>query len=108
MPVTLIQPNQVFYCFSDCGVCEGLCPVAGHDAGFSPRRIVMRSVMGAIAPLIEGPEIWRCLSCGSCSYHCPAKVDFLGLIRELRAKALAARGGEKAASAAQGGDSAAA
>ncbi len=88
MPTTLIKPNQVFYCFSDCGVCQGQCPVTRRDPSFSPRRIVMQSVLGQAGPLLAGPDIWRCLSCGQCSHHCPAGVDFLALIRELRAEAL--------------------
>jgi heterodisulfide reductase subunit C len=88
MPVTLIKPNQVFYCFSDCGVCLTQCPIALRDPGFSPRRIVMQTVLGSAAELLEGADIWRCLSCGKCSYHCPAGIDFLGLIRELRQQAL--------------------
>jgi heterodisulfide reductase subunit C len=97
MPVSLIQEkHQVFYCFSDCGVCEGVCPVSRRDASFSPRRIVMKSVLGGASELARGPEIWRCLSCGACSYHCPAKVDFLALIRELRALAIEAKCAAKA------------
>lgn len=88
MPTVLVQPNQVFYCFSDCGVCLAQCPVTRQDPTFSPRRLVMQALLGATEELLAGPDIWRCLSCGRCSYHCPAGVDFLSLIRELRAEAL--------------------
>ena len=84
----LVQPGQVFYCFTDCGVCLSQCPVTAQDPGFSPRRIVMQTLLGVVDELLAGPDIWRCLSCGQCSYHCPAGVDFLALIREMRAVAL--------------------
>jgi heterodisulfide reductase subunit C len=95
MPDSLIQPRQVFYCFSDCGVCVSQCPISRCDSAFSPRRIVMQSLLGATQGLLEGEEIWRCLSCGKCSYHCPAAVDFLALICELRAKALKVRAAQE-------------
>jgi len=85
----LIRPDQIFYCFADCGVCEGYCPVARQEPTFSPRRIVMAAAQGNLTALLSGDDIWRCRSCGRCSYHCPAAVDFLSLIRELREQALA-------------------
>ena len=88
MPRATLKPHQVFYCFSDCGVCESHCPVAERDPSFSPRRIVMKALLGDVESLLTGQEIWRCRSCGKCAWHCPAAVDFLGLIRELREEAL--------------------
>jgi len=91
MPRAIAERDRVFYCFSDCGVCLTVCPVTAADPSFSPRKIVMQSVLGATGALLGGEDIWRCLSCGQCSYRCPANVDFLSLIRELREEAIASR-----------------
>jgi len=36
---------------------------------------------------IHDPEIWSCLTCGTCDQRCPSTVDFTGFMRSLREKA---------------------
>jgi len=58
-------------CFQ-CGKCDVYCPW-NRVRDFSIRRIVREADFGL--PEIEGEDIWRCTTCGSCPSHCPRGVD---------------------------------
>jgi len=81
----LIEAIKTYYCL-DCGVCTGSCPVATIFSGFSPRRIVERSLYELED--VSDPDIWYCLGCAQCSIRCPAKIDFPEFIRLMRKEAL--------------------
>lgn len=83
---TIAKETKAHYCY-DCTVCTGSCPVARYRPEFSPRLAVRRSVFGKGRKVVEDPELWSCLTCGTCSNRCPLQVDFLNFIRRMRAEA---------------------
>jgi Fe-S oxidoreductase len=57
-------------CFR-CGKCDVYCPW-NRVRGFSIRKIVREASLGLTE--IEGDDIWRCTTCGSCPSICPRGV----------------------------------
>lgn len=74
----------------ECGVCTGSCPVSRELPSFSPRQMIKRALLESEADLLQGPEIWACLSCARCSVRCPAEIDFPEFNRSYRQAALKA------------------
>ncbi|MFC2069643.1 (Fe-S)-binding protein [Chloroflexota bacterium] len=54
-----------------CGLCDTVCPW-NRVRNFSMRNIVRQAAFGL--PEIEGEDIWRCTTCGSCPQRCPRGV----------------------------------
>ena len=81
--------DQVLKC-SECGFCQGFCPVFGAmlRPSYSARgkMLVLKEVMdGTIElnnELIE--TLFQCTSCNSCVENCPAGVDVPEIIRQVR------------------------
>lgn len=82
-----------------CGRCEDICPIANSGAGFSPRAFIhslRESMQGTlISPIgnnnphrqrngIFTNGTWSCTSCGACASVCPAFVNPLDEIIDLR------------------------
>jgi Fe-S oxidoreductase len=59
------------FCYQ-CGKCDVYCPW-NRVRAFSIRRIVREAAFGL--PEIEGEDIWRCTTCGSCPSICPRGVE---------------------------------
>ena len=57
-------------CFQ-CGKCDVYCPW-NEVRGFSIRKIIREGAFGLTE--IEGDDIWRCTTCGSCPSVCPRGV----------------------------------
>lgn len=55
-----------------CGLCDAVCPW-NRVTSFSMRRIIREGVLGLTE--IEGEEIWRCTTCGTCPQRCPRGVN---------------------------------
>lgn len=55
-----------------CGLCDAVCPW-NRVTSFSMRRIIREGVFGLTE--IEGEEIWRCTTCGTCPQRCPRGVN---------------------------------
>ena len=58
------------YCYQ-CGLCDTVCPW-NRVSNFSMRYLVRQAAFGL--PEIEGQDIWRCTTCGSCPQRCPRGV----------------------------------
>jgi Fe-S oxidoreductase len=58
------------FCFQ-CGKCDTVCPW-NKVRDFSIRRIVREAAFGLTE--IEGEDIWRCTTCGTCPQQCPRGV----------------------------------
>ena len=58
------------YCYQ-CGLCDTVCPW-NKVSSFSIRHLVRQAAFGL--PEIEGEDIWRCTTCGSCPQRCPRGV----------------------------------
>jgi heterodisulfide reductase subunit D len=48
---------------------------------------VERSLLFGETETVCDPELWSCLTCGTCDQRCPSQVDFTGFMRALRARA---------------------
>lgn len=83
----IVKDTKTQLCY-DCTVCTGSCPVARTRPQFSPRLTVRRAILGKEKAVIADPELWSCLTCGTCSSRCPQEVDFIGFIRRMRTEAI--------------------
>ena len=64
-----------------CGKCDVVCPW-NRVRTFSIRKIIREASFGL--PEIEGTDIWRCTTCGTCPQECPRGVDQIELGVSLR------------------------
>jgi len=48
---------------------------------------VERALLFGETETVCDPELWSCLTCGTCDQRCPSKVDFTGFMRALRGRA---------------------
>ena len=62
--------DSVRLCFQ-CGKCDVYCPW-NKVRDFSIRKIIREASLGLTE--IEGDDIWRCTTCGSCPSICPRGV----------------------------------
>ncbi len=67
-------------CFQ-CGKCDVYCPW-NKVRTFSIRKIIREASLGLTE--IEGDDIWRCTTCGSCPSHCPRGVEQIEIGVSLR------------------------
>ncbi len=67
-----------------CGKCTSVCPVSLAGGDYSPRLFVEQIITGSDSPLTNS-RLWDCLTCRACSEVCPSSVDYIGMIRDLRA-----------------------
>jgi len=72
-----------------CNKCTHNCPQNMIDETFTPRGFVLQALLGEAQGLEAGPEIWQCLTCGTCKSVCPSSTDWIELARQLRQKAKA-------------------
>lgn len=70
-------------CFA-CGVCTAGCPVAEVEEAFNPRRIIRQVLLGLRDEVLSSDEIWYCITCFDCTYHCPQNVKFANVMGVLR------------------------
>lgn len=72
---------------NECGKCASACPIAVHDAAFSPRRLLNAAVQGRPEDLLEDGRLWQCLTCGHCEARCPMQVRTAAFAQRVRASA---------------------
>jgi Fe-S oxidoreductase len=68
------------YCYQ-CGKCDVVCPW-NRVRDFSIRKIIRQAAFGLTE--IEGEDIWRCTTCGTCPQECPRGVKQIELGVSLR------------------------
>jgi heterodisulfide reductase subunit D len=81
-----IDRTKAYLCL-ECGICTGSCPVSRIHPEYSPRLTVERALLFGEEETVCDPELWSCLTCGTCDLRCPSTVDFTGFMRALRARA---------------------
>ncbi|MGQ9584052.1 MAG: (Fe-S)-binding protein [Anaerolineae bacterium] len=74
---------RAYYCLS-CGKCTASCPVARHEAGFSPRRLVESVLEGHAEEALAQGAVWGCLTCLRCEMLCPSGVRLGDFVRAVR------------------------
>jgi len=70
-------------CFA-CGTCTGGCPVSEIDERYDPRKIIRMILLGMRKEVLSSDLIWLCVTCFTCSFHCPQDVKFADISRILR------------------------
>ncbi len=76
----------------ECGRCQAACPAYLAGTALSPKRIIVklkRHMHGELAgpihgELIKPAELWACTTCMACVQECPAFIDIVDTIIDLR------------------------
>jgi Fe-S oxidoreductase len=76
----------------ECGRCEAACPAYMAGSALSPKRIIVKlkghlhgTLPGPIhGSLIQADELWACTTCMACVQECPAFIDIVDTIVDLR------------------------
>jgi Fe-S oxidoreductase/nitrate reductase gamma subunit len=76
----------------ECGRCQAVCPAYLAGTALSPKRIIVKlkrhlhgQLPGPIhGELIKADELWACTTCMACVQECPAFIDIVDTIVDLR------------------------
>jgi Fe-S oxidoreductase/nitrate reductase gamma subunit len=76
----------------ECGRCQAVCPAYLAGSALSPKRVIVKlkrhlhgELPGPIhGSLIEPNELWACTTCMACVEECPAFIDIVDTIIDLR------------------------
>ncbi len=76
----------------ECGRCQAACPAYMSGTALSPKRVIVKlkrhlhgELPGPIhGELIKPEELWACTTCMACVQECPAFIDIVDTIVDLR------------------------
>jgi Fe-S oxidoreductase len=76
----------------ECGRCQAVCPAYLAGSALSPKRVIVKlkrhlhgQAEGPIhGTLIQADELWACTTCMACVQECPAFIDIVDTIIDLR------------------------
>jgi Fe-S oxidoreductase len=76
----------------ECGRCHDACPATMAGTALSPKRVIVKlkrhlhgQLPGPIhGTLISADELWACTTCMACVQECPAFIDIVDTIIDLR------------------------
>ncbi len=76
----------------ECGRCQAACPAYMSGSALSPKQIIVKlkrhmhgELPGPIhGELIKADELWACTTCMACVQECPAFIDIVDTIVDLR------------------------
>src|SRR5438552_13950334 len=76
----------------ECGRCQAVCPAYLAGSALSPKRVIVKfkghlhgTLPGPIpGALIQPEELWACTTCMACVQECPAFIDIVDTIIDLR------------------------
>jgi Fe-S oxidoreductase/nitrate reductase gamma subunit len=76
----------------ECGRCQAACPAYMSGSALSPKRVIVKlkrhlhgEAPGPIhGELIKPEELWACTTCMACVQECPAFIDIVDTIIDLR------------------------
>jgi Fe-S oxidoreductase/nitrate reductase gamma subunit len=76
----------------ECGRCQDACPAYMAGTALSPKRVIVKlkrhlhgQLPGPIhGELIKPDELWACTTCMACVQECPAFIDIVDTILDLR------------------------
>jgi Fe-S oxidoreductase len=77
---------------TECGRCQDVCPAHMAGTKLSPKRVILKlrdHMHGALpgpihGSLIDAEELWACTTCMACVQECPAFIDIVDTILDLR------------------------
>ncbi len=73
--------GDIFKLCFQCGLCDTVCPW-NKVRDFSMRKLVREAAFGLTE--IEGEDLWRCTTCGTCPAQCPRGVKQIDVSVALR------------------------
>ncbi|MBU8911123.1 MAG: (Fe-S)-binding protein [Desulfobacterales bacterium] len=73
--------GDIFKLCFQCGLCDTVCPW-NKVRPFSMRKLIREAAFGLTE--IEGEDIWRCTTCGTCPEQCPRGVKQIDISVALR------------------------
>ncbi len=73
--------GDIFKMCFQCGLCDSVCPW-NTVRPFSMRKLIREAAFGLTE--IEGEDIWRCTTCGTCPAQCPRGVKQIDISIALR------------------------
>lgn len=73
--------GEVFKLCFQCGLCDTVCPW-NRVRPFSMRKLIREAAFGLSE--VEGEDIWRCTTCGTCPAQCPRGVKQIDMAVALR------------------------
>ena len=76
----------------ECGRCQAVCPAYLAGSALSPKRVIVklkRHLHGRLegpihGTIIQADELWACTTCMACVQECPAFIDIVDTIIDLR------------------------
>ena len=71
-----------------CESCANDCPVSQVDDSFVPHEVIRRVLSGDVEGLFNGPDIWKCLECGTCQELCPNSFGMIRVFKQAKRMAL--------------------
>lgn len=82
---------------TECGRCQAACPAVASGTPLNPKQLIgklkrhLHQHEGAdvegqslIGDLISPDELWACTTCAACVEACPARIDVVGTIVDMR------------------------
>ncbi len=73
--------GDIFKLCFQCGLCDTVCPW-NKVRTFSMRKLIREAAFGLSE--VEGEDIWRCTTCGTCPAQCPRGVKQIDIVMALR------------------------
>ena len=73
--------GDIFKLCFQCGLCDTVCPW-NRVRSFSMRKLIREAAFGLSE--VEGEDIWRCTTCGTCPSQCPRGVKQIDMAVALR------------------------
>ena len=73
--------GDIFKLCFQCGLCDTVCPW-NQVRTFSMRKLIREAAFGLSE--VEGEDIWRCTTCGTCPAQCPRGVKQIDIVMALR------------------------
>ncbi len=73
--------GDIFKLCFQCGLCDSVCPW-NKVRNFSMRKLIREAAFGLSE--VEGEDIWRCTTCGTCPAQCPRGVKQIDIAVALR------------------------
>ncbi len=73
--------GDIFKLCFQCGLCDVVCPW-NRVRQFSMRKLIREAAFGLTE--IDGEDLWRCTTCGTCPQQCPRGVKQIDVAMSLR------------------------
>ncbi len=73
--------GEIFKMCFQCGLCDSVCPW-NRVRDFSMRKLIREAAFGLTD--VEGEDLWRCTTCGTCALLCPRQVKQIDVSVSLR------------------------